>query len=391
MLLISNIAELREKVAHKEEIRETKIPSGFEFASDLTTFCYMIAVDDTFNDAHSRECRGIVFNDRGDVVGRPLHKFFNVNEREETQVHKLDWSKITRVMDKRDGSMIHTVIVSVPQRSGEPTQSVRMKSKKSFDSDVARMAHNWALQFREYQAFFKKVVELDVTAIFEWTSPEARIVLYYPEHELRLLHVRDNKSGRYWTRDELVQLIEPFKIIKLVDEPTFDVPKEKLGEHLLQLAQTAENTEGWVVQFEDGEMVKLKTAWYLKRHRAMTFLRERDIASMVLDQSLDDLKALLVTEGVDILPIIEIENRVLSDIRALERAVNELADPEDYKMDRKSFVFKYREKAGSLFGLLMDKYSGKKPDYIDFFERNMLKVAYTLRQLNLVPSVAEAE
>lgn len=395
MLTINHVDELRAKVAHKEEIREAA-------AAGCQVFCYMIAGQDTFSDAWSRECRGIVF--RGTrVVGRPFHKFFNMNERPETQVHALPWHNVARVMVKRDGSMIHTVQCGhdVANPNGDANlRGFMLKSKKSFESDVVKLAlsqcganDNSAYNF---QAFCREVATKNCTAIFEFTSPEARIVLYYPEHEFHLLAIRENESGRYWNELEMQPLCDKYGI-KLVEyvyeffdrEPvhglqTFNVDR------LIEAAKTRENIEGWVIQFDDGEMVKVKTEWYLRRHKAMTFLRERDIAAMVIAQELDDLKALMVGDGIDILPLLEVEQRVLSDIRGLEGAVNLIAPPEDYKLDRKDFVMKYKEKAGGLFGLLMHKYSGKQPNYVEFFEKNMLKL-YSLRQLNLVPSVAEGE
>ncbi len=397
--ILNSANDLREKVLHKEEIREASVTPEAA-GGELSTFCYMIAAENTFDDSWSRECRGIVFDRKG-VAGRPLHKFFNVNEREETQAHALDWSKVVRVMDKRDGSMIHTVIIPLVSHAGLDDQwTVRLKSKKSFDSEVARDAEKF-LKLPENEPlrrFIHLMSAHNQTVIFEWTSPTARIVLAYPTPELRVLHVRDNRTGEYRSREVIEALLPkahggPFSEIKLVDEPKFDVPKEQLGAHLLELAKTAKDIEGWVVQFEDGEMVKLKTAWYLERHRAMTFLRERDIAEMVVSpqQSLDDLKALLVGDGVDIRDIIDIESRVLEDIRNLERRLEALVEPHEFKVDRKTFVFAHREAAGELFGLLMNKYSGQKPNYIEFFTKNMLKQTYTLRQLNLVPSVAEAD
>jgi len=143
------------------------------------------------------------------------------------------------------------------------------------------------------------------------------------------------------------------------------------------------------VQFENGDMVKVKTKWYLERHRAMTFLRERDIAEMVVNESVDDLKALLVAEGVDIGEILALEKKVVNDLLGVKIAAEQLQDMSDWQLDRKSFAIKH---AGTpLFGLRMTKFLGKEPDYKDWFIRNRLKEKYTLRQLNLVPSVAEAE
>jgi RNA ligase len=375
MLVINTLQEFRARVQHKEEIREADIGEG------CTSFCYMIAAEDTFSDEWARECRGIVFNTaEGFVVGRPLHKFFNVNERESTQVQNLDWSKVTRVMDKRDGSMIHTVWTM---------NGTRLKSKKSFDSDVAKAAEDWMHSQPGLHVWklAERMVALDKTAIFEWTAPDARIVLFYPEPELRLLHVRDNATGEYMESWQVREWADYYGV-KCVDEVTFDIPNEQLGQHLLDLAKTVEGVEGWVVQFENGDMVKLKTDWYLKRHRAMTFLRERDVAQLVLDEGLDDLKSLLVGDGVDISEVLAVEARVLHDLRELAMAVD-LAVAEDKHLDRKSFAIKHN--GSEHFGLKMSKYLGKEPSFKEYFERNLLKERYSLRQLVMVDSKAEVE
>ena len=402
MLSITNINDLREKVVHKEEIKESIL------FNELTSFCYMISAEDTFDDDWARECRGIVFNRFGKVCGRPLHKFFNVNERDSTQVSTIEWGRVARVMEKRDGSMIHTLIDSPTTYPDRPlSQRVFLKSKKSHSSDVAKMAVEYATP--SIKALCLHVAELNCTAIFEFTGPTSRIVIYYPENTLTLLHVRDNVSGRYWTTEELIKLTTDYNV-PLVEEVIefwrpltsdeevayfsgqttltrlFDIQK------ILKAAETREGVEGWVIQFgNDGEMVKLKTQWYLKRHRAMTFLRERDIAALVLEEGLDDLKSMLVGDGINIDQILEIEDRVINDVREIERTVKAIAPVDHFKMIRKDFAIMYKPIAGEYFGLLMDLYTGRTPDYKYFFEKNRFKQTYGLRQLNLVPSVAEAE
>lgn len=390
MLNISNINEFRSKVAHKEEIREMDI------GADSVSFCYMIAAEGTFDDAWSRECRGIVFDKAsGRVNGRPLHKFFNVGERESTRVENLDWSKVVRVMDKRDGSMIHTV---------QTASGVRLKSKKSFDSDVAKAAEAWmrAQPGQHVLSFVNSVAARNSTAIFEWTAPDARIVLFYPEAELRLLHVRHNETGDYldgevmkaWANMFGVKVVDEvdefFKLTTDVDVDDFVTEEDWVfdAKALLDAAKTREGVEGWIVQFENGEMVKVKTEWYLKRHRAMTFLRERDIAQLVLDEGLDDLKSLLVSEGVNIDEILKIEARVLHDLREVAMSVDMIYE-EDKGMARKDFAIKHT--GHKHFGLLMAKFVGKEPSFKDYFERNLLKDNYSLRQLALIPSVAEGD
>lgn len=72
----------------------------------MTVVCYMLQDEDTFSgtaEEYARECRGITFNPDGKIAARCLTKFFNIGEREDTQPHTLDWSRVVRIMDKRDG------------------------------------------------------------------------------------------------------------------------------------------------------------------------------------------------------------------------------------------------------------------------------------------------
>ena len=372
-ILMSDSA-MRLAVEDREEIRFMKQSNG-------TTVCsYIVASADTFRDSYSREARGVVFDENGKVIARPLHKFFNVNERPETQVAAIDWSKVRRVMLKRDGSMIHTVAFP------EDGRNFTVKSKKSFESDVAKQSKKWLLQRENYIKFCSDMTDAGRTAIFEWTSPIARIVVGYKEDELQLLHVRDNTTGFYLTQGELDDLSAKYSI-PLVDSVPFFA--EDVTQQVVQdLVAATENIEGWVIQFENGDMVKLKTKWYMDRHHAMTFLRVRDIARMVVDETLDDLKAKLVGDGIDIAPINDIESKVVGEIDYIIERV-EMTYNANKHLERKDFAILL--KGHPLFGLLMQKFSGKEPNYKGFFAKTKLDEMFDLTQLNLTDSVAEVE
>jgi RNA ligase len=165
------------------------------------------------------------------------------------------------------------------------------------------------------------------------------------------------------------------------------------AEKMLDAAKTQEGIEGWVVQFKNGDMVKVKTEWYLRRHRAMTFLRERDIVELTLDEGLDDLKSLLVSEGAEISEIIEIENKVVNDIGSILTLIDSIIE-KDGKMERKDFAIKYMNNDAiptGVFGLLMARYTGKELNVKDWYRKNVLKEKWTLRQLVLVPTIAEGD
>ena len=375
---ITNINEFRSHISTKEEIRESDI------GHMCTSFCYMISGPDTFDNEWAKECRGIVFNSVGEVSSRSLHKFFNVNEREETLIQNLDWSKVVRVMDKRDGSMIHTVATM---------DGILFKSKKSFESDVALAAEKWVHAQKDLNVFkfCMRMTAMNKTAIFEWTAPDARIVLFYPEAKMTLLHVRDNLTGVYMDKEDLQKWADEFgvDVVDEVDLSQYGVDVSKMDvAAATKLHQTVEGVEGWIFQFEDGNMVKLKTDWYIKRHHAMTFVRERDVAQLAIDEGLDDMKAMLVSEGVNIDRILEIERSVLADVNLVSSMVKN-AVAADKHLPRKEMAQKYQ--ISPYFGLIMKAYTGAEPSYKEFFVKNVLKQKYGLTQVVMQPSMAEAD
>jgi RNA ligase len=313
-------------------------------------------------------------------------------------------------MDKRDGSMIHTVKKIQGIEAFYCSANFTLKSKKSYDSDVAKSAREFmatkqndlALKLAtygyrgvndvwpDYVGFCNSCIEHEQTAIFEWTSPVARIVLAYPKDELKLLHVRDNVTGDYKKRPFLEELARKYNV-PMVDDRDDLIEMLRTEEGVLRYVEETEGVEGIVVQFENGNMVKIKTKWYMERHHKMTFVRMRDIVEMVLNESLDDLKAFYVGEGVDITEINEIEASVVNAIDEIIWEVNRIVGSAGLA-DRKSMAMKYGVQGENhpLFKLIMHKWEGKDPDYKGFYERNYLS-SVPLRQLNMLQTIAEDE
>jgi RNA ligase len=303
---ISDLSTFQSKVKHLPEINFRVNEHGF------TIGCYSINTGSTFtseNSEFARECRGIVFGPDGKLVSRPFHKFFNVGELTETLIDNLDFSKIVRLMDKRDGSMVHPVKIG---------GLILFSTKKSFYSDVAidatKLLHSYA--FGDYLLFSDFCISKNITPIFEYTSPKWRIVLDYQNEFLTLLHVRDNFTGQYYSSQEIDALIlESGKQIKKVDEYPID---QNTKQFLLDSIEDDSNIEGYVIQFEDGTMAKMKTKWYLGLHRSVVFNRERDVARMVVYETVDDFKSFAVNVPELFVKIVEIERRVAADLLYLE-------------------------------------------------------------------------
>jgi RNA ligase len=163
----------------------------------FTVVNYMVAHPETFpevtdvNSAIRRELRGIIFGKDGKVISRRLHKFFNVNERDETQQHLIDLSQPHVILEKLDGSMVTPIPVGDHLRWGT----------KMGITDVSMGAEAFVAAHPEYAEFAKWCQENNYTPIFEWVSRKQRIVIDYPEDNLILIAVRNNTTGEYLPYD----------------------------------------------------------------------------------------------------------------------------------------------------------------------------------------------
>lgn len=105
---ISDHATFKGLLGEKDEIRHMLQPNGY------TVVSYIISGESTFDNPYALECRGIVFDTTGRIVARPLTKFFNLNERAGARPEDFDWSKLSRIMDKRDGCLDGKTVLLTP-------------------------------------------------------------------------------------------------------------------------------------------------------------------------------------------------------------------------------------------------------------------------------------
>ena len=354
---IETIDDVRPFVSDRPEIRFHTNSEG------VTVGCYMFADSGTFETPEALECRGIAFGPDGRIISRPLHKFFNLGER------TLDGGAATRarrdvsgIFDKLDGSMIATAMVG---------GKLRWRSKKVFDSDVARLAHEF-VSTRENERlryFAESIAYRNMTAIFELTHPHARIVVAQEKPAMRLLHIRHNITGAY------VMLDPDHPVYDLISY--FDVPLVRRRDDLDMESAIAsladlEDAEGYIAQFADGSMIKMKCPWYLRLHRAVSMLRERDVATLALEGGLDDLKAALAEAGTPMGAVLEVETRLKEALIRHDQAADALcAEARDKGWDRKAFALAHS--THPLFSIAVRRFAGQEVDLTDWYRRTRLK------------------
>jgi RNA ligase len=360
---IGHLDDVQPFVADKKEIRFLTQPNG------VTIGCYLFSDTNTFDCAEALECRGIAFDASGRIVSRPLHKFFNVGEKEWLSPERLrSRNDIAAVYEKLDGSMIATAWVD---------GALQWRSKKSFSSDVVNLAITFlAAPENENIAAFARAVSRDgMTAIFELTHPDARIVVAQEQAALCLLHVRDNLTGEYvmLARDHSIHQLIAYHGVPQVPRFSGMSPADAID----SLAEMV-NREGYVIQFRDGDMVKIKCPWYLRLHRSISFLRERDIALLAMNEELDDVKGALVEAGVDLTAVNAVEAKLKNILSGLVDEIERIY-ANGRGLDRKSFAIANKEHP--LFALSMQRYLGKDVQLSEWYGRNRLKEDFGLRVL----------
>jgi RNA ligase len=320
---ITNISDVLPAIEGRDEF-VVAVKEGY------TVINYNVMMADTFDCNIRRECRGIIFDTAtGEIIRRPFHKFFNVNEREETQDHVVNMSQSHAILEKLDGSMIAPFVVNDQLIWGT----------KMGATEVAEPVEDFVLLNENYSQFARFIIRRGYTPIFEWCSRKQRIVLDYKEDQLILTAIRDLTTGRYMSLDLVTNTADLYFIPTVrAFEPQSDMKS------FIEYVRLLEDREGFVVRFSDGHMLKLKCDWYVQIHKAKEkILQDRNIVELILNEKLDDVKAHLPQEDRDRLTAFEGEfGWSISD--TVYMLANDLSWIREQNIDRKTFALEHAEK-----------------------------------------------
>ena len=251
---------------------------------------YMVAMNDTFPEVDTvdaairRECRGLLFYPDGKIMARRLHKFFNVNERDETQINKIDLGQSHTILEKLDGSMVTAVFTDA---------GIRLGTKMGI-TEVSMQAETYIATHPQYEQFIRWARDNgNYTLIFEWCSRKQRIVVDYPDDRLVLIAARNTITGEYASLRWLQEYGEMFEVevVKTYAGTTANM------QHLIDETRSATGIEGYIIRFDTGHMVKIKSDEYVRFHKAKDVLSfEKNIVSLLVNEQIDDVKSFLMDE-----------------------------------------------------------------------------------------------
>jgi RNA ligase len=205
------------------------------------------------------QSRGLVTDDKGNIIARPFRKFFNLEEGKFTPTENFE------VYDKLDGSLGIVFWYN---------DEWHIATRGSFTSDQAikgkEMLDKSNTKYGLYPGY---------TYLMEIIYPENRIVVDYKGVEkLVVLACFNSEKGMEGNISEMVN--EGWEIVKKYDGITdYNTLKEIIKD----------DEEGFVVRFTNGDRVKIKGSEYLRLHKIMTNISTTTVWEIMSnDESIDD-------------------------------------------------------------------------------------------------------
>jgi RNA ligase len=255
----------------------------------LTIWNYSEKVQyDNLWDDITLQTRGLVTDDKGNIIARPFKKFFNDSEKKHTPTPDFD------VYEKMDGSL-----GILFHYEGEWV----MATRGSFTSDQAVKGFEMLKNY-DYEKLHK-----GYTYLFEIIYDDNRIVVKYDYEDLVLLGMIDTKTGY---EVDLYGEDNDVRLKNLVNNLGFKVVRkyDGINDYSILKGMIKDDEEGFVVRFSNGDRVKIKGEEYLKLHKLMTNVSTTAIWEML-------------SEGRDVLEVVkdvpdEFYNKIKMYVRDLK-------------------------------------------------------------------------
>ena len=271
---------------------------------DLTIWNYSPKVQyERLWDDITIQCRGLVTNSKGDIVARPFKKFFNYEEHKPEDIPNEDYV----VYEKMDGSL-GILFYYEYELSDERRYNIWFNNnyetgmERFFDPNnlpnfddpyyepTPKTKGEWIMatrgSFTSPQAIKGKEIlnkydisplRKDNTYLFEIIYPENRIVVDYGDEEkLVVLGAIHTETGDEITDSALFTMtglgFEVVTTYKTWGE-SYDLLKEEISKE----------KEGYVIRFKNGFRMKIKGDEYVRLHRILTNISNRDIWEYLKD------------------------------------------------------------------------------------------------------------
>ena len=269
--------------------------------------------------------RGLIVHD-GQIISRSTPKFFNLGE-----VKHPSLDQVTGIYEKSDGSL------GVPYMWNN---FLHMATKGSFISNQAMVGSELICQDEFLINRVQYLLQVEKkTPIFEIIYPENRIVVDYGQRrELIYIGDVDHETGVLDYETNRKDFSQYMDVVKKYD--SYDHIPEK--------------TEGFVLQFFDGSLAKMKSTWYSNLHRVMVDRDTyKDVLSSMVDDDTDWIEDVKDSDFIKELQDHEraIKNRLVSDMERLRALYEKLQQESKSEKSLAMKIQEYPEDRVFLFGI----------------------------------------
>lgn len=208
-------------------------------------------------------CRGLVYDDGGNIVVHCLNKFYNHTQAEALPVLERTNGLPYEVFDKKDGSLLQVA---------KWNDHLIITSSGSFSSPQVHKAAEMLLKkYRHYH------FENGLTYIMEIVWPQNKIVLSYGDEEsLTLLAVRNTETGTDMSYNEMLVKFRGWDIVEKFEKTIPEILADLSRPQFI-------NREGFVVMWSNGDRVKLKYNEYVRLHKLISGVSEKWVWQCLLD------------------------------------------------------------------------------------------------------------
>lgn len=296
-----------------------------------------------WSNEYTLQARGIVLDGEGNIVARPYPKFFNLGELRgrddlDRKTRRLsEWnSDKYEVLEKLDGSLV-TVFSHEDElmfaSSGNLEGEFPNKFKSWFDKNLIKAQKKYLLGLTE-----------NYTLMFEYISPDNRVVVPYNKTEMVLHGILDTKNvGGEITDSKVLEVVSNELGVSLANnfgrlekESVLNLQKQDYSDNLF---------EGFVIRFENGKRIKIKTDTYVSVHGEHTIGMGRidskrmieEYISRIDNDTIDDLIALMEQRGDS--EVIKVINKVMDKSYAFRNMVKEAESiTNDESFNKKEWV-----------------------------------------------------
>lgn len=213
-------------------------------------------------DKYTCMSRGLILDADGRVVAKPFPKFFNLGEPSCPALPNEPYD----VFEKVDGSLGIWYFFE---------DRWRVATRGSLENDYTVYAEQFAPLLTDMPKHWTVMTEIcmpaDLDGMARAVKHESGIHILGAVNRLSFDDIDPRIAREYW----------PGKLgAKWEGNEPID--------HFLNRAKHEEGTEGWVVRFQSGLRVKIKTTWYLHIFRAISDLTEKHIRELMIHAGLDE-------------------------------------------------------------------------------------------------------